>query len=203
MNDPRDDPVNLFLDQWRNGGAKRAIINSVGTKHIPETHYGDAMRFRSEERSRYESLKEMAAFQEAQMTEAATVMQTLMGAVSMHKEENSKLREERDVYSQFIVDNASALRGRASGIRVSEATDEAGGALSQGGESRTGRGRPGATGKRGPERAEPLRGHERPGGAAERRNDEEDPSSRETQARSSRQEPPEGERGSSCSEDSE
>lgn len=187
MKDPRDDPVNLFMDQWRRGGAKDAILGTMGTKHIPERHYSDAMKFRSQERERYEQMKDLAANQEGLMAESTSMINALVGTVTQQREENSKLRQQRDVFSKFILDNANALRGRSDSVRAHEAT-EAGGSQSQGGQSRTGGGRPGAVGKRGAESAEPLRGHERTGGGgAERLDDEANSAEREGEALEARE----------------
>jgi len=173
-----NDPVGTFMSQWYRGPAQNAILSHTGTDHIPETHFADAMRFRSEEKQRFESLKELAAVQESQMSQANSVMKSLMGTVTRQREENSKLRQQRDDFSKFILDNRDAFRGGVGSVRVPEATGEVGGSQPQRGKSCTSERRSGSTADDRTEVASAVRGHERPGGSSDGLDVQEDSSER-------------------------
>ena len=117
MNAQTYDPVNYYMNKWKSGGAKDAILSTMpSSNHIPETHFAEAMKLRYEESRRYTELNKRAGQQEKQMAEAGNAVSSLMAEVKSKTQENSKLREERDDFSRFIVDNASVFGGGSGAV---------------------------------------------------------------------------------------
>ena len=102
MFDPRNDPVNLFMEKWRQGPAKSAVLNMTGTQHIPESTYKDAMSYRQSEQHEYTRAKELAVSQAADIDNAKDWLGRLTKALKDEKAINSKLNYQNDEFRKQL-----------------------------------------------------------------------------------------------------